>query len=280
MKVVHVHRIRGIGGSERHLLTLLPALAERGIEPASSGSTTRAGALEPFYQELAARSVRLPCPRDLDPVLLRRVRGELARLRPDIVHTHLVHADVYGALGAGGVPVVSTKHNDDPFRRGPFRYVERLLTRRARRVIAITEALARYCIERGRPAGGEDRGRPLRARRPAGAWGRGPGLAAGRGAGAPVRLAAREQKGVDVAVRALARVARDRAAGGAGRARRGPASARGWPADGVVPAGPRGRRRVVATGAPSCSSTRRAGRASGLRSSRRCWRRSRWWRRE
>src|SRR5205814_1050582 len=31
VRVVHVHRIRGIGGSERHLLTLLPALAERGV---------------------------------------------------------------------------------------------------------------------------------------------------------------------------------------------------------------------------------------------------------
>jgi len=32
VKVLHVHRIGGIGGSERHLLTLLPALAERGVE--------------------------------------------------------------------------------------------------------------------------------------------------------------------------------------------------------------------------------------------------------
>ena len=32
MRVVHVHRIRGIGGSERHLLTLLPALRERGVD--------------------------------------------------------------------------------------------------------------------------------------------------------------------------------------------------------------------------------------------------------
>ena len=31
MKVVHVHRIGGIGGSERHLLTLLPALAAKGV---------------------------------------------------------------------------------------------------------------------------------------------------------------------------------------------------------------------------------------------------------
>jgi glycosyltransferase involved in cell wall biosynthesis len=69
----------------------------------------------------------------------------------DLVHTHLVHADVYGALGARRL--VSTKHNDDPFRAGAFRFVERALARRAARVIAITAALARFQIERvGLPA--------------------------------------------------------------------------------------------------------------------------------
>jgi glycosyltransferase involved in cell wall biosynthesis len=48
---------------------------------------------------------------------------------------------------------VSTKHNDDPFRAGPFRFVERALARRASRIIAITHALARFQIERvGLPA--------------------------------------------------------------------------------------------------------------------------------
>jgi glycosyltransferase involved in cell wall biosynthesis len=69
----------------------------------------------------------------------------------DIVHTHLVHADVYGALGTR--PLVSTKHNDDPFRAGVFRYVERALARRASRIVAITHALARFQVERvGLPA--------------------------------------------------------------------------------------------------------------------------------
>ena len=140
-------------------------------------------------------------------MLLRRVRRELARLRPDIVHTHLVHGDVYGGLGAGAVPVVSTKHNDDPFRRGPFRHVERLLTRRARRVIAISEALRRYCVEAvGLPAekievvpyGLDDLPAP---------WGEGPDVSLPDEARILLcvsRLA--EQKGVDVAVRALAQV--------------------------------------------------------------------------
>ena len=59
-----------------------------------------------------------------------------------------MHADVFGAIAAGRTPLVSTKHNDDPFRAGPFRFVERAVARRTRAVIAITEALARFTTER------------------------------------------------------------------------------------------------------------------------------------
>jgi len=207
VRVVHLHRIRGIGGSERHLLTLLPALSSHGVEPVFLGLDDPGWAVEPFYRALEAESVRLPCPRDIDPVLLRRVRQELVRLRPDVVHTHLVHGDVYGTLGAGGVPVVSTKHNDDPFRRGLFRHVERLLTRRAKRVIAISAALRRYCIDEvGLPAGKIDVVHYGLDALPA-PWGESAEPAVPDDARILLcvsRLA--EQKGVDVAVRALTRV--------------------------------------------------------------------------
>jgi glycosyltransferase involved in cell wall biosynthesis len=207
MRVVHVHRIRGIGGSERHLLTLLPALAARGIDVVFLGLDDPAGDVTPFYGELGVEAVRVPCPRDLDPGLARRVRRELRRLRPDIVHTHLVHADVYGALGAGRAAVVSTKHNDDRFRLGPFRFVERALTRRARRVIAITEALERFCVEQvGLPAGKVEVVHYGLDALPE-PWGPSPEVPVPGDARVLLcvaRLA--EQKGVDVAVRALARV--------------------------------------------------------------------------
>ena len=147
MKVVHAHRIAGIGGSERHLLTLLPALAERGVEVAFAGLDLPGA--DPFYAELARSGV--PFTRAGSAVgLLRDVR----RWQADLVHTHLVHADVYGALAAGRATLVSTKHNDDPFRTGPFRLVERLLARRAAKVICITAALARFNREQvGLPAG-------------------------------------------------------------------------------------------------------------------------------
>ena len=200
MKVLHVHRIGGIGGSERHLLTLLPALAERGLEVSLLGLDDPARAPDPFYEELRVPYERLRAARDLDPRLALRVRRAVQDA--DVVHTHLVHADVYGAFGARRL--VSTKHNDDPFRAGAFRFVERALARRAVRIIAITESLARFQVERvGLPRDkvevihyGLDEVPP--------AWGTNPPD--------PVPVDARvllavcrlePQKGVDVAIRAL-----------------------------------------------------------------------------
>jgi glycosyltransferase involved in cell wall biosynthesis len=203
MRVVHVHRIAGIGGSERHLLTLLPALAERGVEPAFVGLDL-AGA-DPFYEHLAARGI--PFARTATAFgLLRAVR----RSKPDLLHTHLVHADAYGALAPGVPAVVSTKHNPDPFRVGPFRYVERALTHRARRVIAISDAVRRFNVERvGLPADkisvvhyGLD-ALPER-------WAASPPLPLSERTRVLLlvgRLA--EQKGVDVAIRALPAIRRD-----------------------------------------------------------------------
>lgn len=150
MNVVHVHRIGGIGGSERHLLTLLPALAERGVDVRFLGLDDPSREPDPFYDALEVPYERLAAPHDVDPALALRVRRAVCGA--DLVHTHLVHADVYGALGARRL--VSTKHNDDPFRAGVFRYFERALAHRAERIIAITGALARFQIERvGLPAG-------------------------------------------------------------------------------------------------------------------------------
>lgn len=149
MKVLHVHRIGGIGGSERHLVELLPALRTRGVDARFLGLDDTSGAPEPFYAALAERDVpfeRLPCPRDVDPGLARHARAAVRAAKPDVVHTHLVHADVYGlaAVARTRTTLVSTKHNDDRFRAGRLRYLERLATRRARLVVCITEALAQF----------------------------------------------------------------------------------------------------------------------------------------
>ena len=79
--------------------------------------------------------------------VIRAVRAE----RPDLLHTHLVHADVYGAIAARalGIPLVSTRHNDDRYLLGPFRYVDRAFARPARRLIAISDAVRRFLERAG-----------------------------------------------------------------------------------------------------------------------------------
>ena len=200
MNVVHVHRVGGIGGSERHLLTLLPALAQRGGDVRFVGLDDTARAPDPFYEALTVPYERIAAPRDLDPRLALSVRRALRTA--DLVHTHLVHADVYGALGARRL--VSTKHNDDPFRAGAFRYVERALARRAAKIVAITEALARFQVERvGLPADKVEVVHYGLDELPA-AWGRNPADEIPETAQIVLAVARLEpQKGVDVAVRAL-----------------------------------------------------------------------------
>src|SRR5207237_5606764 len=113
--------------------------------------------------------------------------------------------DVYGAAGRGRARLVSTKHNDDPFRAGPFRFVERVLTRRASRVIAITEALAGFCVSQvGLPAEKVDVVHyGLDA--PPESWGPNPDLGLADGTRVLLSVSRLEpQKGIDVALHALA----------------------------------------------------------------------------
>jgi len=205
VRVLHVHRIGGIGGSERHLLTLLPALQSRGVDVRFLGLDDPSRAPDPFCEQLSVPYERMPAPRDVDPALAFRVTRVLRRARPDLVHTHLVHADVYGALAAPRL--VSTKHNDDPFRAGMFRFLERGLAARASRIVTITDALARFQVERvgiperklvtihyGLDALPE-------------AWGENPPDDVPADALVVLAVCRLErQKGVDVAVRALARL--------------------------------------------------------------------------
>jgi glycosyltransferase involved in cell wall biosynthesis len=79
--------------------------------------------------------------------VVRAIRSE----RPDLVHTHLVHADVYGGAAARllRIPSLSTRHNDDRYLLGPFRYVDRAFARPTRRLIAISDAVRSFLERAG-----------------------------------------------------------------------------------------------------------------------------------
>jgi glycosyltransferase involved in cell wall biosynthesis len=154
VKVLHVHKIAGVGGSERHLLTLLPALRERGVDARFLGLDVEGTDAARFYRGLDAVDVphaHVRCTVDASPRMARDVVRAVRRERPDLVHTHLVHGDVYGAIAAAAarMPYLSTRHNDDRYLLGPFRYVDRAFARGARRLIAISDAVRRFLERAG-----------------------------------------------------------------------------------------------------------------------------------
>ena len=92
-------------------------------------------------------TVCVPAGPDVNPVLAARLFSEIRKFRPDIVHTHLIHADLHGQLSAAvaRVPGVSSVHDTGAFYlKQPYRSVGRTIGRLPRRRIAISQHVASF----------------------------------------------------------------------------------------------------------------------------------------
>ncbi len=149
--ILHLQKVAGISGSEAHLLALLPKLRERGWDVRMLMLHENEPGAWDFARALIDRGVPLDAirvRRDVDPIAFSRLVAYLVRLRPAILHTHLVHADTYGLLAgtAAQVPLrFSTKHGFNEFRAEPyFGLADRAVASLAHVHIAISRGLARY----------------------------------------------------------------------------------------------------------------------------------------
>ena len=152
--VLHLQKVAGISGSEAHLLSLLPRLKERGWDVRFLMLHEHEPGAWEFARALEERGVELdtiPLRADVDPLAFLHLAGYLVRHRPAILHTHLVHADVYGQLAGtlARVPLrFSTKHGFNEFREGRgFALADRTVASLAHTHIAISRGLARYLEE-------------------------------------------------------------------------------------------------------------------------------------
>ncbi len=153
MKVVHIIKIVLTAGAERHLLRLLPGLQANGIDVHLIVLVQPDKPMDDFVALATDAGIsveRITIHRHADVALLPRLARRLRHLQPDVVHTHLIHADLYGVLAArlvGVRGVVISRHNDNAFRYHPAaRLLNRMLWRLSSRGIAISEALRQFCI--------------------------------------------------------------------------------------------------------------------------------------
>jgi glycosyltransferase involved in cell wall biosynthesis len=154
LRVCHLIHALGPGGAE-HVLTDLAAAAPAAGLRLSVITMMAPG--DPCYPK-ALRSAGVPV-RSLglrtrwDPRALPRAAAAVRRLRPDLLHTHLKHADLAGAFVRRrlGIPMISTLHlvEDDPT---PLGLVKRWMAGQARmrmadRTLAVSDAVRRWYLD-------------------------------------------------------------------------------------------------------------------------------------
>ena len=101
--VLHTFKLTGIAGSENHLLTLMQGLQARGYRLHCLMLVEPGNPVEPFMQACRERDIiaaRVVIRRDIDPAAWWGVVRHIRQVNPEIVHTHLQHADLHGIMMA------------------------------------------------------------------------------------------------------------------------------------------------------------------------------------
>ncbi len=148
--IVHIAKITGIHGSEKHLLELLPEL-NKIYRIVFIGLTEPETPVAEYFEILKKHGIKtytLTIKSNFDPPCFFKLFNILKRLKPCLVHTHLIHADIYATAAAslaGAGKIISTKHNDDIFRHNKIlRKINAFFNRRTNGIIAISNSVARF----------------------------------------------------------------------------------------------------------------------------------------
>ena len=152
-RVLHIITSLAAGGAQRHLLDLLPGL---GGPDTLDLIYFRDDDLREALRPLVGSMQRLPM---AGPAGVLRLPALVASVRAggyDLVHTHLLRADIYGALAArpGGVRcLVSTKHNVERRLDRPWwRALHRVTARPVSRTICVSAAVETWAVRAGTSA--------------------------------------------------------------------------------------------------------------------------------
>ncbi len=146
-RIVHIIKVKGVSGAENHLLTLLSEL-RRDVQIHLIMLVEMQNPMTDFVSDFKKNGVevtRIVINHHSDFSLIWKIYYLIRKIRPHIVHTHLLHADLYGVLSAvlaGTKIMISTKHGYDDYEKTSFFYkLNSISSRWLNRVITISDAL-------------------------------------------------------------------------------------------------------------------------------------------
>lgn len=152
-KILHIQKVLGIYGSERHLLSLLPRLDPSRFEITFlvlEDPRTPVDDYLDLFNGSGVRVDKMPIRSDADPRLLFRLRNYILDGGFDMVHTHLIHGELYGTLAArlaGTGKIISSKHGYGPYmEKRSIAFLQRSVSRFHEKIIIISQALGDYIV--------------------------------------------------------------------------------------------------------------------------------------
>jgi glycosyltransferase involved in cell wall biosynthesis len=147
MRVLKVIHTRGHGGAENTFRWLAWGLRRQGIEVTAAvpaaGDSRKENWIVPALEELAVPFLTFDkegSPRQL----LGNLSALMGRVRPDVVHSHLLDSNFYCALACSlrGIPHVATEHGDVSFpQRLGSRLKYRVISACSRSIVCVSGAV-------------------------------------------------------------------------------------------------------------------------------------------
>ena len=163
LRIVHLQKLAGIGGAEKHLLLLLPALRQDNTEIhylyLEDPKDAHLNAV--MIQKLTENGIhchKISLRYNLDPIALFHLFRCIQKLKPSILHAHLIHGDFYAAICKLLYPklkYITSKHGyDEAFQaqynlqkddlhkmRNRYYYLSRFSIRQADYILCISKGL-------------------------------------------------------------------------------------------------------------------------------------------
>lgn len=139
------------GGAEKQLTLLARGLPKDEFD-VHVAVLTHSGPLEASLREANIPVSQIGKRWKLDPFAYQRLKREIERLRPDIVHTWLFAANSYGrraAFAAGVKHVIAGERCVDPWKGRLNFWIDRSLAKRTERIVTNSSGVKDFYVERG-----------------------------------------------------------------------------------------------------------------------------------
>ena len=170
LRILHVITSLARGGAQAHLLELIKGQRSLGhhVELAYLKDAEMVADFVPhvgFPIPLSSSDERSQPTTEGAIATVGRLMAAISATKPDVLHTHLLKADAFGAVcgwlsragrrHARPLAIISSKHNDEaPLRRRWISYLHGFLSRADDAVICCSDHVGRYVVSVGRvPAG-------------------------------------------------------------------------------------------------------------------------------